>query len=221
MNKPDCSSKPSGSVSRRNFLKTIGTTAVAGAAAQAESIAAELQKVDAEKIQGPGPVPITLTVNGKKHDLELEPRVTLLDALRNFLNSTGAKEVCDRGTCGACTVLIDGKPVYACMQLAIESQGCSITTVEALAQGNRLSKIQQAFIEEDALMCGYCTPGFLMSATALLQRQPKPTADDVRHACAGNVCRCGTHPRVLKAILKTAGVEITQKTEVIRYADLA
>jgi aerobic-type carbon monoxide dehydrogenase small subunit (CoxS/CutS family) len=217
----ESASKEGFTVSRRSFLKTFGTTAAAAATAQVETIAAELQQANAERTLGPGVVPITLQINGKPTKLEVEPRVTLLDALRNHLSYTGAKEVCDRATCGACTVLIDDKPVYACSTLAIEAQGKAITTVEGLAAGGKMSPVQEAFVEQDALMCGYCTPGFVMSVTALLKRNSKPTADDVKHACAGNICRCGTQPRILQAALKAAGVNTATKTEVISYANLA
>ena len=153
--------------------------------------------------------------------MRLEPRVTLLEALRDHSNLTGAKEVCDRASCGACTVLLGDKPVYACSMLAIEAQGQPITTVEGLAPDGELSKVQEAFIDKDALMCGYCTPGFVMSVTALLRQNPHPTADQVIHACSGNLCRCGTHPRILQAALKAAGVSTSSNTEVISYAQLA
>jgi xanthine dehydrogenase YagT iron-sulfur-binding subunit len=207
--------------SRRYFLKSLGSTAVATAATQVETVAQELAKANAEKAAGPEAVPVTLQVNGRELKLALEPRVTLLDALRNHSPYTGAKEICDRGTCGGCTVLWDGRPVYACMKLAVEAQGHAITTVEGLATGSKLSPVQQAFIDTDALMCGYCTPGFVLSVTSLLQRNPHPNAEEVKHACAGNVCRCGTYPRILQAALKAAGVTVTSKMEVIRYADLA
>jgi xanthine dehydrogenase YagT iron-sulfur-binding subunit len=216
MNEPETGSP--GSLSRRTFFKSLGTTAVAGAAARAQAVAAELEKVNLEKIIGPDAVPVTLKVNGNPLKLQLEPRVTLLDALRNYSSYTGAKEGCDRATCGACTVMIDGVPTYSCMKLAIEAQGHDITTVEGLAQGNKLNPVQQAFLEKDALMCGYCTPGFVMSVTALLKKNPHPTADQVRHVCAGNICRCGTHPRILEAALKAAGVKVAAKVEVIDYA---
>jgi aerobic-type carbon monoxide dehydrogenase small subunit (CoxS/CutS family) len=208
-------------VSRRSFLKSFGTTAAVAATAQMEVVAQELQKADPEKVYGPAPVSVTLQVNGKPLQLELEPRVTLLEALRNHSALTGAKEVCDRATCGACTVLLDGTPVYSCSVLAIEAQGKQITTVEGLSQGEKLSPVQQAFVDQDALMCGYCTPGFVMSVTALLKHTPKPTAEQVKHACAGNLCRCGTYPRVMQAALKAAGVPVTSKLEVIPYAKLA
>lgn len=211
---------PSG-VSRRSFLKTFGTTAAVAATAQVEAVAQELHQANAEKAYGPGAVPVTLHVNGKPLRLELEPRVTLLEALRNHSPLTGAKEVCDRATCGACTVLVDDTPVYSCSLLAIEAQGRKITTVEGLAQDGKLTSVQQAFVDEDALMCGYCTPGFVMSVTALLKRNPKPTAEDVKHACSGNLCRCGTYPRVMQAAFKAAGVPVTSRTEIIPYAKLA
>jgi len=208
-------------VSRRSFLKTFGTTAAAAATAQVEVVAQELQKANAERAYGPGAVPITLNVNGKALKLEVEPRVTLLEALRNHSNHTGAKEVCDRATCGACTVLLDGTPIYSCSKLALEAQGHEITTVEGLAKDGKLSEVQQAFIDQDGLMCGYCTPGFVMSVTALLNRNPKPTAEQVKHACAGNLCRCGTYPRIMQAVFKAAGLPVASKTEVISYAKLA
>jgi aerobic-type carbon monoxide dehydrogenase small subunit (CoxS/CutS family) len=212
MNDPEAGA---GSFSRRTFLKGLGTSAVAAVAAQTTAVAAELEKVNAEKVLGPGPVPITLTVNGKRLKLALEPRVTLLDALRNYSSLTGAKEGCDRAACGACTVLLDDVPVYSCQKLAIEAQGHEITTVEGLAKGDQLSKVQQAFIQKDALQCGYCTPGFIMSVTALLKWNPHPTADEVKHACAGNLCRCGTQPHILQAVFQAAGVKTSSKTEVL------
>ena len=217
----DSTAKDGFAVSRRAFLKTFGTSAAVAATAQVESVAAELAKANAEKIQGPGTVPITLNVNGKPLKLEVEPRVTLLEALRNHSNLTGAKEVCDRATCGACTVLLDDVPIYSCSKLAIEAQGQAITTIEGLAPDGKLSPVQQAFVEKDALMCGYCTPGFVMSVTGLLKKNPHPTAEQVKQACSGNLCRCGTYPRIMQAALKAAGVNVTSKTEVISYARLA
>jgi len=206
-----------GAFSRRKFFKSLGTVAATAATAQVQSVAAELEKANAEQVVGPGAVAVTLKVNGEKLKLTLEPRVTLLDALRNYSSLTGAKEGCDRATCGACTVLLGDAPVYSCQKLAIESQGVEITTVEGLAKNKKLTKVQQAFLDKDALMCGYCTPGFLMSVTALLKNNPRPNAADVKRACAGNICRCGTHPRILQAALKAAGVETASKTEVVDY----
>jgi len=206
-----------GAHSRRTFLKSLGTVAATAATAQVKSVAAELEKVNGEKVVGPAAFPVTLNVNGKKLQLLLEPRVTLLDALRNYSSLTGAKEGCDRATCGACTVLLGDLPIYACQKLAFEAQGQEITTVEGLAKDGKLTKVQQAFLDQDALQCGYCTPGFVMSVTALLRKNFHPSAADVKHACAGNLCRCGTHPRIIQAALKAAGVETTSKTEVIDY----
>ncbi len=219
MNDPD--SKDGFSVSRRAFLKSFGTTAAIAATAQVEAVAQELAKAGAAQTYGPAAVPITLNVNGKPLHLQVEPRVTLLDALRNYSNLTGSKEVCDRATCGACTVMLDGLPIYSCSKLAIEAQGHEITTVEGLAQDGRLSPVQQAFIRQDALMCGYCTPGFVMSVTALLRKNPRPTAEEIKHHCSGNLCRCGTYPRIMKAAFHAAGLPVTNTTEVIPYAKLA
>ena len=213
MNEPETAG--GNSFSRRTFLKGLGTTAVAAVAAQTAAVAQELEKVNAEKVVGPGAVPVTLTVNGKKLKLQLEPRVTLLDALRNYSSLTGAKEGCDRAACGACTVLFDDRPIYSCQKLAIEAQGHEITTVEGLAKNGKLSEVQRAFIDRDALQCGYCTPGFVMSVTALLKQNPHPTADEVKHACAGNLCRCGTQPHILQAALQAAGIKVKSKTEVV------
>jgi xanthine dehydrogenase YagT iron-sulfur-binding subunit len=204
-----------GAHSRRTFLKSLGTVAVSTAAAQAHVVAAELEKVNAESAVGPDAIPMTLMVNGGKLQLMLEPRVTLLDALRNYSSLTGSKEGCDRASCGACTVLIDGTPIYSCQKLAIEAQGHQITTVEGLAKDGKLSKVQEAFIEKDALQCGYCTPGFIMSLTALLEKNPHATLDEIRHGCSGNLCRCGTQPHILQAALKVSGKEIKSKTEVV------
>ena len=208
-------------ISRRSFLKGLGTAVIATAAVPASAVAAkteQIEKLGAEQTVGPGQVPITLTVNGNALKLNLEPRVTLLDALRNYSNLTGTKEVCDRGTCGACTVLLDGRPVYSCMKLAIEAQGHDITTIEGLASAGKLTDVQQAVVDNDALMCGYCTPGFVMTVTSLLKNNPHPTADEVRVACSGNICRCGTQHRMLAEVLRAAGAPVAETTEVIRDA---
>jgi xanthine dehydrogenase YagT iron-sulfur-binding subunit len=188
--------------SRRDFFKTVG----------AGSVAASVLKVGAGGLNaqsqaplGPGEVPITLTINGQRYQLKVEPRVTLLDAMRTRLDLTGMKRVCDRGSCGACTVIIDGRTYYSCSLLAIESQGRNIRTVEGLAQGSNLHPVQQAFCDHDALMCGFCTPGFVMAAVALLEKNPTPTAEQARRALDGNICRCGTNVGVLNAALRTKG----------------
>jgi xanthine dehydrogenase YagT iron-sulfur-binding subunit len=187
-------------VSRRAFLKTVGATSVA---ATVVGGAAEAQTTGATPV-GPGPVPITLTINGKKHQLTVEPRVTLLDAMRDRLDFTGLKRVCDRGSCGACTAIVDGRTAYTCSMLAIEAQGKEIRTVEGLTAGTVLHPVQQAFVTHDGTMCGFCTPGFVMSAVALLEKHPNPTPQQARAALDGNICRCGTYTRVLEAVLDPA-----------------
>lgn len=158
-------------------------------------------------LQGPGKVPMTFTINGKKFTAELEPRVTLLDALRQEFDLTGAKRVCDRGTCGACTVLLDGKAVYACSVLAIEAQGHAITTVEGLAAAGSLHPIQQAFVDNDALQCGFCTPGFVVACKAFLDRHPNPTPEEIRKELGGNLCRCGTYVGIQAAVMQAARMQ--------------
>ena len=155
---------------------------------------------------GPGPVPISLKINGQVQKLELEPRVTLLDALRNHLDLTGAKKVCDRATCGACTVILDGKPVYACTVLAIEAQGREITTIEGLAPEGGMHPVMTAFVENDAQQCGFCTPGFVVACKAFLEKHPNPTLDDVKKGLGGNLCRCGTYMGVMRAALDAAKI---------------
>ena len=212
------SSQPTAvTVDRRTFLKGLGTSAVVVAGAQARAAAEEINKAAPPGPQGPGAVPVTLAINGEKKDFQLEPRVTLLDALRNYGPLTGTKEVCDRGTCGACTVLVDGKLVYSCMKLAIDAQGHEITTIEGLAKEGQLTPVQQAFIDCDALMCGFCTPGLVLATTALLTENPKPTVDQIKRACSGNLCRCGTYPHVIKAALKASGQDVTSNTTVVNY----
>jgi len=207
--------------SRRDFLKSLGTTAISAAAMSAGSVAAELEQAGTERLYGPGPVPVILSINGEKRIFQLEPRVTLLEALRHHAGLTGAKEPCDRSTCGACTVLLDDVPVYACSLLAIEAQGVEITTIEGIAKDGRLTPLQQAFVAKDGLQCGYCTPGMVMTLTALLRRNPHPSEAEVRKACSGNLCRCGSYPRIFAAALETAGTKVTSKLEVITLHDHA
>ena len=184
--------------SRRTFLRGLGTTAVTAAALGARSLAAEIARANAEKPLGPGAVAVTLSINGEPTTLALEPRTTLLEALRLHAGITGAKEVCERATCGACTVLLDGLPVYACMLLAVDVQSREITTIEGLSRDG-ISAIQQAMVDHDGMQCGYCTPGFVVTLTALLKKNPTPTAAEIRKACAGHVCRCGSYPGVFAA----------------------
>lgn len=204
------------SFSRRAFLKGFGTAAVTTATSGAQAVAEELQRVDPERAVGPEAVAMTLTINGQQIPVEVEPRTTLLDVLRHQLDYTGAKEGCGRGSCGACSVLLDGKPAYACMKLAIDAQDQAITTVEGLADGDDLSALQQAFIDEDGLQCGYCTSGFLVTLTALLEANPAPTEAEVRAACAGNLCRCGSYPRIVQSALRATGQSTQSSIDVIR-----
>jgi xanthine dehydrogenase YagT iron-sulfur-binding subunit len=187
--------------SRRDFLKGAGVAVSSGLLAADKAKAAQ---AGSAAIQGPGPVPITLRVNGKTHELSLEPRVTLLDALRNHLDLTGAKKVCDRGVCGSCTVLLNAKPVYACNVLAIEAEGLDIVTVEGLPRGGELHPVLAAFVNNDAQQCGFCTPGFAVACKAFLDKHPNPTPEEVEKGLGGNLCRCGTYVGVRAAVLEAA-----------------
>jgi xanthine dehydrogenase YagT iron-sulfur-binding subunit len=153
----------------------------------------------AQSVYGPGKVPVKLQVNGSFYTLEVEPRRTLLDVLRDDLCLTGTKKVCDMGECGACTVLLDDKAVYSCLLLAIECEGHQILTIEGLSNGNDLDPIQQAFIDQDAFQCGFCTPGQIMSIKALILKNPDPTPEEIRTAVSGNLCRCGAYSRIFAA----------------------
>jgi xanthine dehydrogenase YagT iron-sulfur-binding subunit len=188
-------------VSRRDFLKISTISAAAVPILGTKVVQAAGQPV---KVYGPGKVPVELTVNGQKHTLQLEPRVTLLDALRDQLDITGAKRVCDRGECGACTVVLDNRAVYACSVLAIEAQGKAITTVETLMQGETLHPIQQAFVDNDASQCGFCTPGFVMAFKAFVDQHPNASPQEIRRGLSGNLCRCGTYHGIQLAIAQMA-----------------
>jgi aerobic-type carbon monoxide dehydrogenase small subunit (CoxS/CutS family) len=159
------------------------------------------------EFKGPDVVPLTLNVNGKDYPLNVEPRRTLLSVLREELGLTGSKRGCGRGECGACTVIIDGETAYACLTLAVACQGRAIRTIESLAQGGKLHPVQEAFIEHDAYQCGFCTPGQVMSAVALLEHTSEPDESVVRHEMAGNLCRCGAYPNIVKAVLAAAAKE--------------
>ena len=158
----------------------------------------------AEAVAGPGRVAISLKINGKPQKVNVEPRVTLLDALRDYLDITGAKKVCDRGVCGACTVIMDGKPVYACNLLAIQAEGHDIVTVEGLSHGDQLHPVMTAFIEHDGQQCGFCTPGFVVACKAFLDKHPNPTLDEIEEGLGGNLCRCGTYAGIRPAVLEAA-----------------
>lgn len=151
-----------------------------------------------------GPVEITLDINGRPHKATAEPRVTLLDVMRNSLDLTAAKRVCDRGSCGACTVLVDGKATYSCTVLAIDAQGRKIQTLEGISDERNPHPLVKAFVEHDAQQCGYCTPGFVVASKAFLDRNPNPTMDQVKEGLGGNFCRCGTYMGIRQAVLQAA-----------------
>jgi xanthine dehydrogenase YagT iron-sulfur-binding subunit len=212
--KKDRAKRPPGQgFSRRGFLRGMG---VAGAAAA--TLPQELARAvpePAPSLQdgvGPGPVPVTLKVNGGEVKLKVEPRVTLLDALRDHLkldsaepvDLTGSKRACDRGSCGACTMIIDGKTVYSCTTLALEARGTEIRTVEGLEKGGALHPVQEEFIACDGMQCGFCTPGFVMSGVWCLEKNPNATRGEIRRCLDGNICRCGTQGGALEAIEKAA-----------------
>jgi xanthine dehydrogenase YagT iron-sulfur-binding subunit len=188
-------------LSRRTFLKASGISLSVPLVMGYRVIKVSGAEV---KVYGPGKVPLNLSINGKSYTAQVEPRVTLLDALRNELDITGAKRVCDRGTCGACTMIVDGKPAYSCSMLAIEAQGKSITTVEGLMQGETLHPVQQAFIDNDAQQCGFCTPGFVVASKAFLDKNPNPTPAQIQKGLGGNLCRCGTYVGVRAAVAQAA-----------------
>lgn len=200
---PEKPEKDRNGVSRRGFLGRVGV----GGSALGSGILeqeASAQPQNAGKVAGPGPVPITLKINGKPYNLNLEPRVTLLDALRNHLDLTGAKRVCDRGNCGACTVILDGKTVYSCTVLAIDAQGKEIQTIEGISTESKLHPVSAAFVNNDAQQCGYCTPGFVMAVKGFLDTHPDPTPEQINRELGGNLCRCGTYMGVRKAVLEAA-----------------
>jgi len=189
-------------VSRRNFLKGTGVALTIPLVASGEKV---VKAAGADvPVLGPGKTNITLNINGANRTASVEPRVTLLDALRNDLDITGAKRVCDRGTCGACTVIMDGKVVYSCSILAIEAQGKKIQTIESLEQNGKLHPVQQAFIDNDAQQCGFCTPGFVVATKGLLDKHPNPTPEQIEMGLGGNLCRCGTYVGIKAAVAQAS-----------------
>src|SRR5512146_244936 len=194
--------KEESGVSRREFLKMGAITVAVPAVIGPRVVEAAGEQVP---VYGPGKAPITLTVNGKTLKAELEPRVTLLDALRDTFDHTGPKRVCNHGECGACTVLLDGKTVYSCSTLAIDAQGRQITTIEGLTQGAQVHPISASFVVNDAQQCGFCTPGFVMSMKALLDQYPHPTPEQARRGLSGNLCRCGTYHGMQGVVAQAAG----------------
>jgi len=198
---PKDSSSENPGVSRRDFLKISTISAAAVPVLGTKVVHAAGSPV---KIYGPGKTPIELTINGEVHKMQVEPRVTLLDAMRDQLDITGAKRVCDRAECGACTVILDGKAVYACALLAIAAQGKPIVTVESFMQGETLHPIQQAFVDHDASQCGFCTPGFVVAFKAFVDQHPNATPEQIRQGLSGNLCRCGTYHGMQQAIAQIA-----------------
>jgi xanthine dehydrogenase YagT iron-sulfur-binding subunit len=198
---PEHPKKTKPSFSRRGFLAGMGVTSGALTTGILET---DAQAAPAAHVVGPSEVPITLNINGKPYNAKVEPRTTLCDTLRNRLDLTAAKRVCDRGTCGACSVIIDGKVMYSCTVLAIDAQGRKIETLEGISAGRRLPAMSAAFVNNDAQQCGYCTPGFVVAAKNFLDRNPNPTEEDVKRGLGGNLCRCGTYMGVRKAVLEAA-----------------
>ncbi|MBZ5728040.1 MAG: (2Fe-2S)-binding protein [Acidobacteriia bacterium] len=196
---PELPARPKTRFSRRGFLGVgISGGALGTALLEREAVAAPAN------VAGPGPVAITLNINGKPVNLTVEPRVTLVDALRNYLDLTGAKKVCDRAACGTCTVMLNGKSVYSCAVLAIDAQGKNIETIEGITSPEKMHPVSAAFWNNDAQQCGYCTPGFVMACKGFLDEHPNPTADQVKHGLGGNLCRCGTYMGVRAAVLEAA-----------------
>lgn len=204
LERPDPAPPDDFQVSRRGFLKgaggaltggALGATALGQGEAPAQAPAAAPEGLSGE-------LPLVLEINGQRRQIRVEPRTTLLSALRHRCEPalTGAKEVCGRGNCGACTVLLDGRPAYACLTLALEAEGRAVTTVEGLGSPEDLSVVQEAFCEKDALMCGFCTPGFVVAATGLLAERPAASRAEIVSGLCGNLCRCGTYPHVFDAV---------------------
>jgi xanthine dehydrogenase YagT iron-sulfur-binding subunit len=200
--KKDDGKQDGNGLSRREFMKLGGLAATVPMVVGPTVLTVAGEDV---ALYGPGKAPVTLTVNGKSANFEVEPRVTLLDALRENLDLTGAKRVCDRGNCGSCTVLLEGKPIYACSVLAIDMQGRQITTIEGISTEQELTELQKAIVENDGQQCGFCTPGFVVSATAMLAKHKAPNDEDIRRHMSGNLCRCGTYQGLRGAIKQMAG----------------
>jgi xanthine dehydrogenase YagT iron-sulfur-binding subunit len=198
-----------GKFSRRSFLTQLGAAGLAATAAPIANAAgvAEAPPRAETSQEVPGAVAVTLRVNGKDHQLMLEPRVTLLDALRENLQMFGTKKGCDHGQCGACTVHVNGRRVNSCLSFAVMHQMDEITTIEGLEQNGVLHPVQQAFLDHDGFQCGYCTPGQIMSGAAVMKEQIGPSDDDVRAAMSGNICRCGAYMNIVAAVQQARGLQ--------------
>lgn len=191
-------------ISRRSFINRVGT-GIAGSYVIAPAMKALPKEVKDEAVKiSEGKVALEFTVNGKSVKLYIEPSTTLVEVLRNELNLTGTKISCNQGECGTCTVLVDNEAVYSCHILALDVAGKSITTIEGLMNGEELHPVQQAFVDHDGLQCGFCTPGQIMAAQALLLKQPKPTKEQVLDGMSGNLCRCSAYPNILDSVLAAA-----------------
>jgi aerobic-type carbon monoxide dehydrogenase small subunit (CoxS/CutS family) len=200
----------SGSVSRRSFLQTLGLSAAASAVAQRAEAALARQDALGQggvAVLGPDPIRVTLRINGQPMQAEIDPSTTLMETLRWHFNLTGTKEVCDRGACGACSVLVDGKLMASCMMLAVDAIDSEITTIEGLGTPDKLDPVQEAFVKHDALQCGFCTPGLVMASRALLNEHAQPTLQQIKVGLSGNICRCGTYTNIFNAVLEASGQE--------------
>ena len=196
---------PKTKYSRRGFLKGAGVTAATTVIESANALARETKEaLHHDRTVGPDALHLKLLINGHEHSVLIEPRYTLAETLRDTLGLTGTKVVCDRGSCSACTVWLDKTPALACMTLAIDVVGREITTIEGISHGDTMHQVQAAFVKHDAMQCGFCTPGMVMSCAALLDRNPSPNLNDVKLAVSGNLCRCGTYPKVFAATLDVA-----------------
>ena len=200
-------SPPGSGVTRRGFLKGVGTGLV-GTATLKQGLFADDPEAGVPVATARGKditkAVVSLTINGKPYSAEVEPRITLLSLIRDELGLTGTKRVCDRGECGACTIIMNGKTVYSCMILAVEAHGAKITTVEGLSKGDRLHPVQEGFIKHDGLQCGFCTPGFEVALKDLLDKNPNPDLDQIKQGLAGNICRCGAYPHIFEVALELA-----------------
>jgi xanthine dehydrogenase YagT iron-sulfur-binding subunit len=198
--------KQKSGLSRRKFLKGVGG-GVLGTATLISTVSAcktEKKGPIGSAVCGPEKVAVSFSVNGENQTIKVEPRITLLDALRDELDFTGTKRVCNRGQCGACTIIMNGRTVLACSMLAIDADGTKLETIEGLADDDDLHPVQESFIKHDALQCGFCTPGFIMSSVDLLKKNPDAKLEDIKHGVSGNLCRCGTYPNIFTAVEEAA-----------------
>jgi len=186
-------------ISRRSFIGTVGAGMISAAAVTNARSAPAEEATKAGELTN-----VTLLINGRQHHLRVEPRESLIYVLRNKLGLTGTKIGCERGECGACTVLLDHVPRYSCITLALEAEGHGVTTIEGIMRGEQLGPVQQAFVEEDGMQCGYCTPGQVMAAEGLLRRKPDPSLEEIREAMSGNLCRCGAYDHIFRAVRRAA-----------------